>query len=220
MGQLIYGRTRSDVKRWPSDPAAQMALGLYLDQLPPVSMSMSASNLFNGDGLDLSRSDVSGLFLEGASLNGADLTSACVSDVDLYTAWMISADLRNADFSRSDLRKVEGRGCSASGGIFCDARLQSAVFEDSDFRRANLVGADLRSASFADADLGSADLRGCEFSSTDFSDARMGGCSVAGASGSIIGPVDVGVKSAMVLAGLELKKWFSENGAVDVTIRS
>ncbi|MFD6272041.1 pentapeptide repeat-containing protein, partial [Nocardia asteroides] len=87
---------------------------------------MSVSNLFNGDGLDLSRSDVSGLFLEGASLNGADLTSACVSDADLYTAWMISADLRNADFSRSDLRKVEGRGCSASGGIFCDARLQSS----------------------------------------------------------------------------------------------
>ncbi|WP_238815468.1 hypothetical protein [Nocardia brasiliensis] len=42
---------------------------------------------------------------------------------------------------------------------------------------------------------------------------------MAGASGRVTGPVDVGIDTSELVDGLELREWFHDNGAPAVEVR-
>jgi uncharacterized protein YjbI with pentapeptide repeats len=138
-------------------------------------------------------------------------------DADLYRAWMMGAILRDADLSRCDLRKVKRRVCDARGAILRGANFDRSEFEDADFRRADLSHAQFASAFLASTDLRGADLRECTFGQngglTGLQRAQLADCHVEGATGRVLGPVDVGTDTARLLDGDELQHWFAEHGA-------
>lgn len=209
------------VPSWPTDPDARQALARYLNNLPAdPAAPRTTEMLFNGWGLDLGGSDLSGLDLGGAELGEARLTGARLVDTDLYGAWMLSTDLSGADLTGADLGKAQARDCTLRETTLHGARLMKADFATSDFHGADLTGADLRRGTFSDTDFRGASLRECRVDSASFCGARLGHCAVAGAAGTIDGPVDVGERSPHWLDGAELAAWFAASGAPAVTVRS
>ncbi len=214
------GPSSSSVARWPSDAAAHRALAEYLQVLPAdPAAERTAATVLNGWGVDFTGADLSGLDLLGAELGCANMSRVVLIGADLYTASLGETRLDGADLSGADLRKVQGRGCKAQYANLSGANLQRADFAQSNFRGAVLRGAQLQRVTFSGADLREADLRDGVFERTRLSRARMGGCRVAGASGQVIGPVDVGVDTSKLLDGPELREWFSANGAPSVEVR-
>lgn len=210
-----FGRTPADVRGWPTDSAARHALQEYLDALGRNSGDVPPT--LAGSDLDFRGADLSGLYLSSAGFGAAQLSGVRLRDADLYGAWLVEAILRGADLSGCDLRKVDGRTCDARDAIFRGAQLERADFEDSDFRDADLAGARFGRASLSGADLRGADLRDCVFGTTvgptDLWHARLAGCQVAGATGRIGGPVDVGTDTPDLIDGSALSDWFASRGA-------
>jgi Pentapeptide repeats (8 copies) len=142
---------------------------------------------------------------------------------ELSSAWLVQATLRGADLSRCDLHKAQARTCDAQNAIFRGARLERADFEDSDLRGADLSKVRFGRASLSGADLRGADLSGAEFGGkpgpTDLEDVRLAGCRVAGATGRVYGPVDIGADTPNLVGGGDLHDWFASQGAplVEVT---
>jgi hypothetical protein len=210
-----YGRTPADVRAWPADPAARQALQEYLEALPRDSGKVPPA--LAGSDLDFTGADLSGLYLSAAGFGAAQLSGVRLAGADLYGAWLVEATLRGADLSECDLRKVSGRTCDARDAILRGAQLERADFEDSDFRGADLSGVRFGRASMSGADLRGADLHGCVFGTivgpTDLWQARLAGCRVAGATGRIAGPVDVGADVPRLIDGADLRDWFASQGA-------
>lgn len=215
-----YSRSPAGVRGWPADPAARKALQEYF-AAPPRAENFPEP--LGGGNLDFSGADLSGLDLSGAWFGEAVLSGVRMTDCDLFTAWLVQAVLRGTDMSRCNLRKADGRACDARGVIFRGAELERADFEDSDFREADMSGAHFGRGSLAGADLRGADLSDCVFgsgaASTTLLEARLAGCRVAGSTGSIDGPVDIGADSPHLIDGDELRAWFASQGAplVEVT---
>lgn len=217
---ITYGRSREDVILWPGNPAAQQALGEYLDALPRGSGKIV--HLFAGRDLDFTGADLSGLDLTDADFSDANLTGVRLVGASLAGAWLMGTTLREADLSQCNLRKAQGRNCDAQSTIFRDAVLDRAEFEDADFRRASIAGAQFFSAWFPGTDLRGADLRDCTFGQgsrfTSFDEARLGGCRLERAAGRVHGPIDVGMDSPRLLDGADLQRWFTDQGAPQVEV--
>jgi uncharacterized protein YjbI with pentapeptide repeats len=83
-----------------------------------------------------------------------------------------------------------------------DAGLSGVIFG-----RASLSGADLRGA----------DLSQCMFGGTpgptDLRQARLAGCRLAGATGRIYGPVDIGADAPQLIGDTDLRDWLARQGA-------
>jgi hypothetical protein len=217
-----YRHTRDDVIRWPDDPAARRALEEYLDALPRDPGAVMGS--LGGYRLDFTGADLSGLQLAGAGFMEAKLIGVRLAAANLDYAWLMAADLRDADLSCCSLRKAKGRTCDARGAVLRGANLDRSEFEDSDFRRADLTGARLFSAFVYSTDLRGADLRNCVFGlsgrSTGLEKARLAGCRLEGATGRVMGPVDVGEDAPRLLDGDDLRQWFADRGAPLVEVRA
>jgi hypothetical protein len=215
-----YGRTASDVRRWPDDTAARQALEEYFAALPPDPRIVIPS--MNGYGLDFTGADMSGLELLGADFTSANLSGVRLVGAHLGNATLMAATLRNADLSHCSLRKAQGRACDAQDVIAVEADLRSAEFEDANMRHADLRSTRLGHAWLLSIDLRNADLRNCAFGQerawASLKRARMAGCRLDGAHGIVAGPVDVSVDSPRLIDGDELRRWFAEQGAPGVEI--
>jgi uncharacterized protein YjbI with pentapeptide repeats len=211
-----YLRSAADVRRWPADPAARRALEEYLAALPQHSGDLEHE--LDAEGLDFTGADLSGLDLTQAELSGAMLSGIRLVGADLYGAWLIGATLRGADLSQCRLRKALGRKCDARDAVLRGVELERAEFEDADLRGADLSGARFGTAWLFRADLRGADLRDCVFGTTvgpaGLQRARLAGCNVAGATGRVDGPADVGADAPHLIDGDELREWFTDRGAL------
>jgi uncharacterized protein YjbI with pentapeptide repeats len=221
MGQMTssYGRTPADVRTWPTDPAARQALQRYLAELPEDHVTVQ--HLFDGSDLDFTGADLSGLDFSEAEFSEAQLSGIRMAGVDLYRAWLLGATLRGADLSGARLRKVAGRGCDLRGANLRGVDLERSDFDGADFRDADLSGARFGRAFLPNADLRGANLSDCVFGSTGpvgLLRARLAGCRLAGATGSVTGPIDVGADDPHLIDGSELHDWFASQGAPQVEI--
>jgi len=221
MTTTSYGRTAADVRRWPEDPAARVALEEYFEAFPPhPGMGVP---MLGGSHLDFTGADLSGLLLVDAELDGANLSGVRLADANLAGAWLNGADLRGADLSRSWLRKAEGRRCIAQEAVFAGADFMRADFADAGLRQADLRRARFDNAWLPRIDLRGADLRDCVFGGdrtwATLKEARMAGCLVEGACGWVSGSVDVGEDSPQLIEGAKLAHWFAEHGAPQVEVR-
>ncbi|WP_160573464.1 pentapeptide repeat-containing protein [Actinomadura physcomitrii] len=217
-----FGRTRGDVRAFPHDTAAREALEAYLDALPKDPQGFIPC--FEGDGLDFSGADLSGLELLGACLDEAILDGVNLRNAELGRASLIAASMRGADLSGALLRKAQGRACDAQRALLVDADLRTSEFEEADLRYADLRGAKLGNAWLARTDLRGADLRACTFggptTSTGLMEVRMADTRLDGATGHVTGPVDVGTASPQLIDGDELQRWFVDHGAPEVEVNT
>jgi uncharacterized protein YjbI with pentapeptide repeats len=215
-----YGRSASDVRRWPDDDAARQALTAYFAAFP--SDPQAVIPVLDGSGLDFTGADLSGLELLGAEFSDANLAGVRMAEADLDGAWLLSAILRGADLSHTSLRKAQARSFDAEGVIAVEADLRRADLENANLRRADLRGVFLGRARLPGADLRDADLRGCVFGQDGtraaLKEARMAGCLLEGARGPVSGPIDVGAGEPHLLDGAELGRWFADNGADQVEV--
>lgn len=141
------------------------------------------------DKVGLLGANLSAAGLSGASLEGADLTGCVLVGVDLSNAW--------------------GRRCRLAW-----ARLIRAELYEADFREADLVGADLDSALLGGSDLRGARLEDVGFGRTALGGARMADCLLAGARGTVYGPVDISkTEEPELLDGADMVAWFRERDA-------
>ena len=138
--------------------------------------------------IDLSNTNLSGVYvrnanLSGANLSGADLLGANLSrafviganlsDADLSDADLSGANLSGADLSDADLSDADLSGANLSGADLSDANLSGANLSGADLSGANLSGANLSDADLSDADLSDADLSDANLSDADLSDADL-----------------------------------------------
>lgn len=103
----------------------------------------------DGNPVDLSETDFSGVNLEGAVFDNVDLSSSSFADSNLTDVKFINCDLTSVDFNRANL--VE---CA-----FTDSVLNGTDFSYGTVDYCN----------FADADLAGAILRDTDFTNSDFS---------------------------------------------------
>ncbi|TDC75569.1 pentapeptide repeat-containing protein [Actinomadura sp. 7K507] len=215
-------RTRAGVRSWPGSPDAHAALAEYLDALGPDPLR--AATALAGDFLDFTGADLSGVELSSAGLFGAGLEGVRFVGANLNRATLNGARLSGADLTSAVLFRADAPECEARGAAFRRADLVHADLGRADLREADLREADLTAAYLADADLRDADLRGCSFGPVErpasLRLSRLGGCRVAGASGHVAGPVDVGAGEPHFLDGTDLAAWFRSLDAPDVRVAS
>jgi hypothetical protein len=61
-------------------------------------------------------------------------------------------------------------------------------------------------------------VRGCWARRVGLLRARLAGCRLAGATGSVTGPVDIGADDPHLIDGGELRDWFASQGAPQVEV--
>jgi uncharacterized protein YjbI with pentapeptide repeats len=215
---------REDVLGWPVDGVAREALEIYLDEL---SARRPLRPALHGSTLDFRGANLSGLDLIAAVLFGSNLEGVRLIGADLAKAKLNGANLRNADLSGADLTKVDADDCDATGANFRGARLFGAELTsvrlvECDLRDSVLNGGRLLGTDFTGADLRRAGLPGAWFGSERFPTvlrrARVFGCNLYGASGVIVGPVDIGEHEPTLVDGDELVAWFATQDARDVAL--
>lgn len=222
MGKMTssYLRSRADVRAWPADEAARKALQQYLEELEQ-SADRVVSGL-GGGGLDFRGADLTGLDLIGADFIESRLSGVRLVRADLARADLICADLSGADLTECLLHKTVGRACNARGTIFHGANLDRSEFDSADLRNADLSGVTFGRAFLDTTDLRGANLAGCKFGQsywTDLPEARLAGARVAGATGTVSGPVDISENDVPhLIDGDELRAWFASQGAPEVTV--
>ncbi|MEU8122774.1 pentapeptide repeat-containing protein [Spirillospora sp. NPDC049024] len=222
-----YVTTRSGVRSWPAAPDARAALEEYLDALAVHSEAPGRGPLrvppaLEGDFLDFSGADLSGLDLGSAGLFGAGLEGVRLVGANLNRATLNGALLNGADLTSAVLFRAVAFECEARGAVFRGCDLIKADLSRTDMREADLRETELMAVYLARADLRGADLRDCSFGpaerTTSLSHARLAGCRVAGASGHVHGPVDVGADAPALLDGAELRDWFRSMDAPGVAV--
>jgi hypothetical protein len=215
-------RTRAGVRSWPAAPDARAALAEYLDALGPDPLRVTTALV--GDFLDFTGADLSGLELNSAGLFGANLDGVRLVGANLNRATLNGARLNGADLTSAVLFRADAPECEARGAVLRRADLVHADLGGADLRETDLREAELTAAYAARADLRGADLRGCSFGPVErpasLRLSRLAGCRMAGASGHVAGPVDVGADESRLLDGPDLLDWFRSLDAPDVRVAS
>lgn len=221
-----HGVSPDDVLAWPVDDTARDALSAYLQRSESSAGAMV-------DGLaapqsDFRGADLSGLDLSEAYLLGAVLTGVSMAGADLARATLSGAELEGANLSDAKLAKAEFVEAVANRVVLLRADAFAADFSRCELRHADARAAQLNSARLRGADLSHADLREAVLSTARFGNdrrptllahARLGGAVLTGASGVVVGPVDVGTSERPdIRHGAELAQWFADQGAAEVTV--
>jgi hypothetical protein len=136
------------------------------------------------EGLDLRRTALWGVDLEGAGLVAANFGQARLRGANLAGARLTrgrlrEADLTDVDFTGADLTSAVLRGARLRGADLSRAVLRGADLQGADLTRTRLRGANLREASLAGAVLtgavlDEADLTGTVMDGVDLTGASMG----------------------------------------------
>lgn len=200
---------RLEVTAWPFDDRARRHLSEFRQaRLRHLDVSFTGTDLdLRGAhlcGFDFGRAAFSGAVLDGVRLLGANLAGAALNGTSLHNTDLGSCLLTDADLSY----------CGGCGAVLTWARLQRAELYDADLREADLLGADLEEAVLTGADLRGARLQDARLRATSVKRARLADCVVAGADGSVIGPIDVSkTDEPHLIDGQELIGWFRDRKA-------
>jgi len=206
---------------WPSDPAAAEAIRQYLIWL----RSDGSEGAELGGPLDFRGANLTGIQMKWKFLWGSNFSGVILDKVDLYKSELIGATLTGASLEGARLHRTEMGECEAHRISFAGANLLKARISDSELTDSNFRDTYTGGAHLVNTDLRGSDFRSARFGGenpgewTNLRGARMGGCQLAEASGTVIGPIDVGEDDTQnILSGTELKSWFSAQGAIDVTV--
>lgn len=204
---------RLEVTAWPFDDRARRRLSEFRQaRLRHVEVTFTGADLdLRGAhlcGFDLGRAVLSGTVLDGVRLHGANLARAMLN----------GASLRGTDLASCLLADAELSYCSGRGAVLSWARLGRAEAYDADLKEADLLGAELDDAVLTGADLRGARLQDARLHETALKRARFADCVVAGATGSVVGPIDVSkTDEPHLIDGQEMVGWFRDRKA-DVTL--
>ena len=137
--------------------------------------------------IDLSRSDLRGLFAQFLYISGANLTKANLEDAKLWGSNFSYSKLNGANLTRACLREAFLRHSDFSDATLISADLSDAFLTNAIFSRAKLRNADLYSADLGNANLQSADLSGARLSKANLTSCCLEGavlndCEVYGTS--------------------------------------
>jgi Pentapeptide repeats (8 copies) len=133
-------------------------------------------------GANLSRVNLSEVYLSGANLSRANLSGASLSrtnlrGANLRDANLINAKLRGAILRDADLINAKLRGVNLSGADLSGAKLNGVGLV-----KANLSGATLNRANLTGANLSKANLRGSQLVGTILENAILVDCQIYGIS--------------------------------------
>ncbi|MQA88293.1 MAG: hypothetical protein GEV03_27660 [Streptosporangiales bacterium] len=200
---------RLEVTAWPFDDRARRRLGEFRQaRLQHLDVS------FSGADLDLRGAHLCGFDFGGALFNGSILDGVHLLGANLSGAALGGASLRNADLTACLLSKADLSYCTGRGVVLAWARLGRAEIYDADLREADLLAAEFDGAVLTGSDLRGARLQDVRFSRTSLKRTRLAECLVAGARGSVVGPIDVSkTDEPHLIDGQELIGWFKERKA-------
>jgi uncharacterized protein YjbI with pentapeptide repeats len=141
----------------------------------------------NGVGkLDLRRTALWGIDLEGAGLEGSDFSEVRLGRARLDNFRLTGTRFRNANLTfaslvGADLSAANLRGASLVGADLSGANLRGADLVGVDLSRAQLCGADLGETEVASASFAGATLDGADLSGLVLQDVNLEGASLRGA---------------------------------------
>lgn len=171
----------------------QFAQPGHADLTPSVEVQsiLTVMGRSSTEGLDLRRTVLWGVDLEGAhlaelNLSEARLRGACFANARLMRAKLRASDLADSDFSQADLSGAVLRNAQLARIDLTGAILRGADLRGADLRRARLRGADLREtiltgATFSEAVLDDADLTGALLGDVNLQGASLEGTTFSGA---------------------------------------
>ncbi|MEC3893522.1 pentapeptide repeat-containing protein [Nocardiopsis sp. LDBS1602] len=217
-----HGERLQNPTAWPTDPTAKEILREYVVFINSKDGSHGSelSGPYDFRGADLRKFQMQWQFLWGSNFSGVILDGA-----DLYKAEMVEVVLREASLKDANLHKADISACEAQRASFAGANLLNTDLSESDLREADFKEVWAGGTLFFNSDLRGADFRRARFGTekagvwTDFSGAKIGGALFSGVEGTVLGPIDVGEKSRSILDGLDLEKWFADQGAPEVRVR-
>ncbi|MFJ6021041.1 pentapeptide repeat-containing protein [Nocardiopsis alba] len=207
---------------WPLAPEAREALQEYVNL---INGKKEGSESELGGFLDFRGADLRKFQLQWQFLWGSDFSGVRLDGADLYKAELVEALLHGASLQGANLHKADMSACEARRASFAGANLLNTDLSESDLREVDFKEAWAGGTLFFNSDLRGADFRRARFGTekagvwTDFSGAKIGGALFSGVEGTVLGPIDVGEKSRNILDGLDLEKWFADQGAPEVKVR-
>lgn len=200
---------RVEVTSWPFDQQARQRLIQFRQE-----RMRNLDVVFCGDDIDLRGAHLCGFdfrdsWFTGCVLDKVRLLAANLTEAGLAGASLERADLTGCILVGADLSNARGRRC-----VLAWARLARAEMYEADLREADLVGADLDGALLGGSDLRGARLEDVRFGRTAIKGARMADCLLAGAQGTVYGPVDISkTEDPELLDGADMVAWFRERHA-------
>jgi uncharacterized protein YjbI with pentapeptide repeats len=177
--QLLFDirLAQSDHKREARQVAADRRRADEADQ---ANFQLFVTRQADLAGVDLSRKQMIGFFLQGknfagANLSGANLRTAILRHANLVGANLRDANLRDADLSYANLNQANLEGADLTGATLGYADFSRARMSGSKLVRADLGVATLR------ADLRHADLRFANLYNADLAPANLARANLRGA---------------------------------------
>lgn len=111
--------------------------------------------------LDMSNSDLRGVFAQNGKFDNSSLKDADLS----------GADLTNGSFKAMDLRNVKFEGANLTGAVFKHSDLRNTSYKDANVENTDFNGSDLRGASFEGVTLVGTNFNMSDLSGTSFKNA-------------------------------------------------
>lgn len=174
-------------RRYPCATLTQLD-GLDLSGTPDLDMSKVNFEGIQGEGINLSRQDLTlsnlsfshipnsnfeSAELWGANLSGSEVFSTRFENADLRGAQFVDSNISSSNFSGANLSSAKMMKSNAFQTDFTNANLRDAAFELAEIRYAIFDGANLFRSSFRDAKIVQTSFNGAQLSSADFTGAEI-----------------------------------------------
>lgn len=206
---------RLEVTSWPFDERARGRLTEYRhERMRDLDVA------FPGDDLDLRGAHLCGFDFRQAGFSLAVLDKVRMLGANLSGAALVGASLEQVDFTGCVLERADLSDSRCRRAVLAWARLAHAELYNADLREADLLGAELEGAALTGADLRGARLTEAKFGRSALGHARLADTVLAGARGSVFGPVDISKTDEPTLVdGEEMVRWFREQQAWVIAAR-
>ncbi len=185
--QLMGSDLDPSRRRYPCATLTQLD-GLDLSQTPGLDLSKVNFEGIQGEGIDLSRqnltlsnlsfshmpnSNFKGAELWGANLSGSEVFSSRFENADMRGVQFVDSNISSSNFSGANMSSAKMMKTSAFQTDFTNANLRDAAFEQAEVRYAVFDGANLFRSSFRDAKIAQTSFNGAQLSSADFTGAEI-----------------------------------------------
>jgi uncharacterized protein YjbI with pentapeptide repeats len=151
LASILRQERVASISRGQAQALAQVLKSQDRDQVKQaIEIIQALEGSFLLQGWDLSREDLTFMYLRGATLKGCSFRSAYMEGVALFRVVAENCNFEAAMLAESNLSRGVFKGCSFRGAEVIDLSVRKATFDRCDFNKADLRDAHFRDCTFRD----------------------------------------------------------------------